>query len=145
MVLPVFVPFVIAMVFVECSAVYMAYSFAHHLSSERDSIDELMDRITVLEMRQDISDLKQNRVKQPAAGIWHSIDEAPPENETLLVKLQWDDKSTGVYVATKYNENHDWCSPGWQIHPDDEDQLRDDCDEYPIIEWACIQKQDNEK
>ena len=81
------------------------------------------------------------RAKQPAAGIWHSIDEEPPENETLLVKLQWEDKSTGVYVATKYNENHDWCSPGWKIHPDDEDQLRDDCDEYPIIEWACIQKQ----
>jgi len=41
----------------------MAYSFARHLSSERDSIDELMDRITVLEMRQDISDLKQNIVE----------------------------------------------------------------------------------
>ena len=77
-----------------------------------------------------------------SAGVWHSMDEAPPENETVLVKLQWDDKSTGIYVATKYNEDHDWCSPGWQIHPDDEDQLRDDNDEYPIIEWACIQKQD---
>lgn len=81
------------------------------------------------------------RAKQPAAGVWHSIDEEPPENETLLVKLQLED-CTSVYVAIKYSED-DGCMCGrWQIYPDDEGQLGDGRGKYPIIEWARIQKQD---
>lgn len=73
-------------------------------------------------------------ITECAAGIWQSMDESPPENETLLVKLQCEDGSTSVYVAIK--------SGRWEIYPDDEDQLRDDDGKYPIIEWARIQKQD---
>lgn len=82
-------------------------------------------------------------ITECAAGIWQSMDESPPENETLLVKLKFEDGSTSVYVAIKYGKDN-YMAGRWQIYPDDEDQLRDDDGKYPIIEWARIQNKDGE-
>jgi len=73
------------------------------------------------------------------AGVWHLMDEAPPEDECLLVQLQLEHK-TPIYIAIKHSEDDDCMCGRWQIYPDDEGKLRNNHGEYPIIAWAWVNK-----